>query len=516
MTIETTTELVLAASTGDRAAFERLVHRHAAVVTGVAYSVCGDFSLSEDIGQETFVEAWKNLSSIQEPEKFPGWICTVARRRAIDAVRAAKATREDGSLDSLPTEFHDPRQPTPEAMMSQDQERELVWSLLARLPEAYREPMVLFYRCEESTREVAIALGENESTIRQRLKRGREMVRADVSETIRQTLCETAPKAAFAALVMATLPSKTYAAGAMATAAATGKASGGAATATSALAGSVLGPLIGLAGGAFGTWMSWKNCEYERQQKFIVRQTLLFVAGLVVFLLLLGLLVMARTRGFVESNTRFGMLLIGLLVLTQAINCVWIWRGVRGYKRIADQAKADGEPVRESVRLQREAVRLQTQVTADDGRVTHKAFRWNAGGWFGSGLGASVWMLPLAFAAVWFGSTMFASLMVACYLAVVVLVVALWRRRQVVHAYTALQTLIAWIGFQTILVLGGIQFLANPRTREFAQWTPWSWLVLLMFPVIALQLWWTRKSFQRHMQGSERAILVTGDCSDDS
>ncbi|MEZ6138167.1 MAG: sigma-70 family RNA polymerase sigma factor [Pirellulaceae bacterium] len=477
MTIETTTDLVLAATTGDRDAFERLVHRYAAMVTGVAYSICGDFSLSEDIGQEAFIEAWRNLATIQDPEKFPGWICTVARRRAIDTVRAARPTREDSSLDCMPFDIHDPKQQTPEANMSNDQERELVWSMLARLPEAYREPMVLFYRCEESTRDVAIALGENESTIRQRLKRGRELVRAEMSESIRRTLCETAPKTAFAALVMASLPSTTYAAGATATAtaAASGKVSGGSAAVTSVFGGAVLGPLIGLAGGAFGTWMSWKNCEYESQQKFVLRQTWQFVVGLLVFLLLLGILVMARKQGTLVTDARFGVLLIGLLVLFQVVNFVWIWNSIRGYKRVAEAARARGEPVRESVQRQRESIRRLTEVTLADGSKTYEVFRWNAGGWFGSGLGATAWMLPLAVAAFCFGSTSFAIVVTACYLLGIAMIFLLWQSRMSVAAYTALQMLIAWIGFLTSLVLVGMQFLANAKVQEFVQWTPWAW-----------------------------------------
>ena len=146
---QTTADLVRAAATGDRAAFEMLVSQNAALVTGVAYSKCGDFALSEDIAQEAFIEAWKNLATIQAPEKFPGWICTIARRRAVDIVRRAKSTRDDCSLDQMTSEVQDSKQLTPEANMSIQQERELVWSMLARLPEAYREPMILFYRCEE-------------------------------------------------------------------------------------------------------------------------------------------------------------------------------------------------------------------------------------------------------------------------------------------------------------------------------------------------------------------------------
>ena len=246
-----TAALVKSAAAGDRQAFEVLVTRHAAMVTGVAYSVCGDFARSEDAGQEAFIEAWTNLATLREPEKFVGWICTIARRRAIDAVRADKTSLAASSIDRVASEPSDPRQLSPETQMLERQEQAAVWSMLERLPENYREPMVLFYRGEQSTRDVAIALGENESTIRQRLKRGREMIRQEALDTVCRTLSETAPKAAFAAIVMAGLPSATYAAGATATTAATtavtGKSSGLFGTAAStAIGGTLFGLLTGL------------------------------------------------------------------------------------------------------------------------------------------------------------------------------------------------------------------------------------------------------------------------------
>jgi RNA polymerase sigma factor (sigma-70 family) len=266
-------DLVVAAVAGDRQAFEILVQRHAAVATGVAFSVCGDFSQSEDIGQEAFLEAWKNLATLHEPEKFPAWLCTIVRRRAIDFIRLNRVSRPAYSIETLPAELSDPSQQPPETRMAAQQHQELVWSLLRNLPEDYREPMILFYRCEQSTRDVAVALGVTESTIRQRLNRAREMIRGDVTETIRRTLLETAPKAVFFGIVIASLPSSASAAGVTVTSSAMiGKSVGKVTAAVApAVGGAVAGSLFGIMGGVFGTWMSWKSCDYESQQK-VIRQ----------------------------------------------------------------------------------------------------------------------------------------------------------------------------------------------------------------------------------------------------
>jgi RNA polymerase sigma factor (sigma-70 family) len=368
--VENTAESVRAAALGDREAFETLVHDYAAMVSGIAYSTCGDFALSEDITQEAFIEAWKNLRSIQDPEKFPAWICTIARRGAVDALRGKKSSRAYRSIDDLEIEVDDPKQLNPEAILSIEQERQWVWSLLARLPEIYREPMVLFYRCDESTRDVAVALGESESTIRQRLKRGRDLIRAEMTDCIRRTLVETAPKGAFAALVMASVPASTYAAGATVSTVTVAKSSGLTGTVvTSAVAGSLIGSLVGLAGGLFGSWMSWKNCEYVSQQRFVVRQTVLYLILMGIFCLLLAMLIAARNQGQIGGDGYSGFYLF-LMLGFQALNFLWIWRTIVGYKKVADRARLQGEPIRLPVQGPRALdAKLQANESTDDGSI---------------------------------------------------------------------------------------------------------------------------------------------------
>jgi RNA polymerase sigma factor (sigma-70 family) len=496
-------DLVRAAATGDRVAFEMLVSKNAAMVTGVAYSRCGDFGLSEDIAQEAFLEAWKNLATIHEPEKFPGWICTIARRRAIDAVRSAKSTRSKCTLGEMALKIPDHTQLTPEAIMSKQQESELVWAMLARLPEAYREPLVSFYRCEESTRDVAIALGESEATIRQRLKRGRDMLRTEMTASIRNTLGATVPKAAFAAMVMASLPSATYAAGAAtstATVVKTNSAAG--AGVTSAIGGAILGSLIGIAGGVLGTWMSWKNCEYESQQKFILHQTLRYVIGLSVFGILLAILLTVRQQGMIADDTVYSWLLVTLIVVSQVLNFAWIWHGIRGYKQIADKAKLRGEPMRQVAQQQMDAIRQLTQVTNSDGSITYEAFLWNAGLWFGSCIGSTAWMLPISAIAFWYGSLSLGIISCLTFFITVSSALVAWRFRERIDAYEAIQLLIGLVFVLTTIVLAGLQFLGNTETQKLAQWTPWGWCILLMFPIVSLQIWWTRRSFKRKMSSS--------------
>ncbi len=502
-------DLVRSARSGDREAFGNLVTRYARSVTAVAYSICGDFALSEDIGQEAFVEAWKNLPSLREPNRFVSWVCTIARRRAIDGVRKSQSSPSVGSLESIASTLVDRKEPLPDANVTESQEH-LVWNLLESLPETYREPLILYYRNEQSTREVALALDENEATIRQRLKRGRDMLRNELSEVLHQTLSSTVPKTAFVVAVVASLPSMSYAAAATAASStAVGKSTSVGSVATKMLGGALygtgaamFGSLLGLLGGSFGAWMAWKNCEFECQQKFVLQHLRFYAYAILVFFALLLLLIYARVRFWVENSSLYVGLLAALILGFQVLNVFWIIRWNREYRRLGEQAKAAGLPMRASVRHQMEQNRQWFQTLDSDGVVRQMAFRWSAGAWFGSSLGCIFWMVPLSTVAFWHGSFATGLLTCVCFLVGLIFSWAMWLSREHLPAYLANQLLIATTFCLTTLIFFALHFWSNPATQTAARWAPWCWLLLLMFPALSLQFFWIRRSVEKQNHGS--------------
>lgn len=331
---------VQASQTGDRDAFAQLVDQYRGMVTGIAYTVLGDFARSEDAGQEAFLEAWQGLSSLNEPSKFAPWICTIARRRAVDLARKQKptiplassaesASQQAGVVEQLATE----------------EEKAIVWQTLDRLPEKYRETMVLFYRSEQSVRSVAQALGEKEATVRQRLKRGRVMLQQGVAQTVERTLRNTSPSPAFVLAIMGALPGMMKTSAAL-TAAAGSSTSGKAlvATAGAAKAGALLGVLGGVGGGLLGTFMGWRHARFQSQRKLIVRAVLGFLALIGLFMVCLhGLL---NNYFGVETNTpTYAVCLVVLILGFQAsfvVKFVWLFFAWKKVTRIASE---NGEPV---------------------------------------------------------------------------------------------------------------------------------------------------------------------------
>src|SRR6516164_2112571 len=79
-------ELVAQSLAGDRDAYGRIVTRYQTLICSIAYSATGSLSQSEDLAQETFVTAWKQLADLREPEKLRSWLCRISRNITYDAL----------------------------------------------------------------------------------------------------------------------------------------------------------------------------------------------------------------------------------------------------------------------------------------------------------------------------------------------------------------------------------------------------------------------------------------------
>src|SRR5205085_11916195 len=80
-------KLVTESLAGNRDAFGWIVARYQSLLCSFAYSSTGNLSQSEDLAQETFVTAWKQLADLREPEKLRSWLCRISRNLTYDALR---------------------------------------------------------------------------------------------------------------------------------------------------------------------------------------------------------------------------------------------------------------------------------------------------------------------------------------------------------------------------------------------------------------------------------------------
>jgi RNA polymerase sigma factor (sigma-70 family) len=269
-------ELVAESLAGGRDAFRQIVERHQTLVCSLAYCATGSLTQSEDLAQETFLAAWRQLAELREPSKLRPWLCGIARfvigkelrRQDREPVHAAETLE---AVNELPAP-----EPLPSERVISKEEQAILWRCVARIPEIYREPLVLFYREHQSIERVAEALELSEDAVKQRLARGRKLLQEQALAYVEGALQGTNPGHAFTVGVLAALPLSATSAKALTV----GAAVKGSSTATTVAGLAALGAMIlywsllgflAFAGGCAGYWMSRACARSSRQCDYAIQ-----------------------------------------------------------------------------------------------------------------------------------------------------------------------------------------------------------------------------------------------------
>ena len=175
-------QLIQRTLSGDDAAFGILLQRHQKSVHALVWRKIGDFHIAEDITQDTFLQAYKKLSTLKSHNQFAGWLYVIADRLCIDWSRKRRLPTQ--SLEGTPMEEIEQSSYTHHVSEAQETERterhrELVKKLLAKLPESERTVVTLYYLGEMTTKEIGKFLGVSVDTIKSRLRRGRKRLQED-------------------------------------------------------------------------------------------------------------------------------------------------------------------------------------------------------------------------------------------------------------------------------------------------------------------------------------------------
>lgn len=321
-------ELVSASRAGDRNAFGKIVERYQSFVCSVAYGATGNLSLSQDVAQETFVAAWKQLNQLHEPEKLNSWLGGIARnitrntlrrlgREPVQTAETLEAAQDLPAVGKSPTDHTISRE-----------EEAILWRAIERIPENYREPLVLFYREGKSVEQTAALLELSEDAVKQRLSRGRKLLAEEVTGFVESALQNSAPGKAFTLGVLAALPIFATSAKAAAVGTTVAKSSGIAkAMSVLGVASVIFGPILGLFGAWLGTKTSIDNTSSANERKFMVKASKIAWAYIIGFDLLIAALMLLSansepSRGvfwvatFVVACLFFVVGLIALLLWT--------------------------------------------------------------------------------------------------------------------------------------------------------------------------------------------------------
>ena len=172
---EADVQLIHRILSGDDEAFNRLVQKYEKSIHTLVWQQIDDFHYAEEITQDIFLQAYKKLSTLKDPNQFAGWLYAVANRFCIDWIRKQKPTMQSledtpmRAIDNLTYERYVSEQCESEAI---ERRYEIVEDILKKLPERERTVMVLHYLSEMTAKEISKSLGVSVNTIRSRLPSG--------------------------------------------------------------------------------------------------------------------------------------------------------------------------------------------------------------------------------------------------------------------------------------------------------------------------------------------------------
>ncbi|MEM9416448.1 MAG: RNA polymerase sigma factor [Planctomycetota bacterium] len=176
-------ELVAAINAGDADAFEALYHRHRDYALKLAMRFCGERSLALDAVQDSFIYVYKKFPGFVLTAKFTTFLYPVVKHNALTAKKKARRTQgqtgggDAGDGDPLGRRA-DTRAPDP-ARDFDDAPGSGVAKLVASLPEAQREVLMLRFVDELPLEEIAQALEIPLGTVKTRIHHAVRKLRDD-------------------------------------------------------------------------------------------------------------------------------------------------------------------------------------------------------------------------------------------------------------------------------------------------------------------------------------------------
>ncbi|MFC6352528.1 RNA polymerase sigma factor [Rothia nasimurium] len=153
---------------GDQQAFQLLIRRYLPLMRAYALRLTGNGADADDALQETLLQAWKKLDTVQDPSRIKSWLMTLTGRKCFDLIRARPK--------NLPLEDQPDRpatEPTPEAQAVMSADMQALSQALKTLPERQQHIWLMREFGGSSYQEIAEILNLTTATVRGQLARAR-------------------------------------------------------------------------------------------------------------------------------------------------------------------------------------------------------------------------------------------------------------------------------------------------------------------------------------------------------
>jgi len=174
--MENDEDLITAYLEGEESAFALLVQRHLKSVYSFVFRLVGNGKDAEDIVQETFIKAWKNLKNYsRQSSRFKTWLMHIARNTSIDYLRKKQhipfsALEGEDETNWLSENVPDETM-LPEEVLAHKDDLEDMNRAMLKLSPLYREVLLLYYGNDFSFEEAATISGISVNTLKSRHRR---------------------------------------------------------------------------------------------------------------------------------------------------------------------------------------------------------------------------------------------------------------------------------------------------------------------------------------------------------
>jgi len=160
---------------GETSLFREIVERYHAKLLRFAERYVRSRDVAEDVVQEAFIKAYRNLWTFDTSLMFSSWIYRIVRNEAINSYSKARRVRE--FVSELAAEAIDVVELSHEMVSVRQEEREMVARYVKDLPVAYREPLELFFFEEKKYEEISEILHIPVSTVGIRIMRAKALIK---------------------------------------------------------------------------------------------------------------------------------------------------------------------------------------------------------------------------------------------------------------------------------------------------------------------------------------------------
>jgi len=181
-------DLVTSAKNGSTQAFEELYERYYGKIFALARMTVKNEADAEDILQQAFISAWRNMHSLTSPEAFSTWLQKITlnqcyallRKKNITVVMDAESETEDFS-EEISEDF------LPAVYAEQDDLRLRLGKIIDNLSDVQKQTIVLYYFNEQKVEEIAYIMECTVGTVKSRLFLARKAIRTEVEEEERKS-----------------------------------------------------------------------------------------------------------------------------------------------------------------------------------------------------------------------------------------------------------------------------------------------------------------------------------------